>query len=230
MNRKFILATLAIAVIAMFALVGCGGDDKDAASSAPASSSSAQEEAKAPADWYKAVIDDEAVKKDYPFYRLLDINGDGVDELFVSSTENSFIGAEDQAALYAYVNGEPKEIKKIGGAGGEVFAFNQAEKLFFYYSRLSGEEHVVQYTFENGELKEVQTADEYDQNHDPNEEGNTEDTYYLGGKKVAETEFEPFWNLYDDASEKLTYSKDGKGTPVADDDDGGNDTDDGNDD
>jgi hypothetical protein len=145
--------------------------------------------------------------------------------LFLSSTEKAFVGNADKAKLMARVNDEAAVLKEIGGGGGEAFSYEPEDHSLFYYSRLSGEEHLVKYLYEKGSLAEVQTADEYDEGHDPTDGKNKEDTYYLDGKQVTELQSEVLWEQYDDA-EAVTYSTDGKGSPVAGDDD----SDDGDDD
>ena len=220
-GKSRLLLILGILALSIFMLAGCGGSDD--------SSSDDADKDKEATSWYQAVLDDESVTKDYPFYYLADIDQDGTEELFLSSTENSFIGAEDKAKMMADVDGKATDIKKIGGAGGEAFKYDASDKALFYWSRLSGEEHLIKYTFEKGKLKEVQTADKYGENHDPNEDGkNVEDTYYVDGKKVTEDEAEAaIWDQYDDKATAVTYSKDGKGSTseAANDTDGDDDAD-----
>lgn len=207
-GRPRLLILLGVLALSLCMLAGCGSSDEE----------KSDEGNKEEAPWYQAVLDDESVTKDYPFYYLCDIDQDGTDELFLSSTEKAFVGAEDKAKMMANVDGKAVDVKKIGGAGGESFSYDSSDKSLFYWSRLSGEEHLVKYTFEAGKLKEVQTADKYDQNHDPNENGeNADDTYYVDGKKVTEDEAEAaIWDQFDDKATAITYSKDGKGSTAED--------------
>lgn len=214
MKKKFLLlALIGVFALSMALLAGCGDDDADKAEK------SEQKEEQS-AEWYQSVLDDESVMKDYPYYRLMDIDQDGTDELFLSSTEKAFIGAEDKAKLMADVDGKATDLKKIGGAGGESFSYLESDKTLFYYSRVSGEEHLVLYKFEKGKLVEQKTSDKYDEQHDPNNAGNTEDTYYIDGKQVTENEADAIWNQFDDSAIAVTYSKDGKGSATTDDADG----------
>ena len=220
MNRRRSLVMLVLLAALLLLAAGCGGGDADeqAAEETAAETTAAETATEAAGDnWYESILADTAVTADYPYYRLLDINGDGIDELFLSSTEKAFIGAEDKAKLMASVNGEAVTLKEIGGAGGESFSYDASDRSLFYFSRLSGEEHIVKYELKDGRLSEMQTADKYDENHDP-QGGNTEDTYYLNGRKVTEAEGDVLWNQYDDRAQAVTYSKDGKGDPAADDD------------
>lgn len=214
MNKKLFttLTVLVLSILLTFALTACGSDTAEQESTEPA-----QEEttAAAAAEWYDNILSDASGTKDYPYYRLLDIDQDGTDELFLSSTEKAFIGAEDKAKLMASVDGEAVTVKEIGGAGGESFSYDPADKALFYYWRLSGEEHIVKYGYENGALNELQTADEYDRNHDPETGDNVDDTYYLDGKKVTEAEADVLWDVFDDHTKAITYSTDGQGNPNA---------------
>ena len=226
-GKSRLLFILGILALSIFMLAGCGGNDD--------SSSDDADKDKDAANWYQAVLDDESVTKEYPYYYLADIDQDGTDELFLSSTENAFIGADDKAKMMADVDGKATDVKELGGAGGESLKYDASDKSLFYWSRLSGEEHLIKYTYENGKLTEVQTADRYGENHDPNEDGkNVEDTYYVDGKKVTEDEAEAaIWDQYDDKATAITYSKDGKGSTSeaandtdGDDDGGADDADD----
>ena len=220
MKKKILLIMLAgVFALSMAFMTGCGDDDSDQA--APAE----PEKTEASADWCQSILDDKDVTKEYPYYRLIDIDQDGTSELFLSSTEKAFVGAEDKAKLMAYVDDKAVDLKKIGGAGGESFSYDESDKTLFYFSRLSGEEHLIQYKLEKGKLVELETSDKYDDHHDPNKD-NADDTYYIDGKQVSESKAEPFWDQFDDVAKPVTYSKDGKGSAVTDDDADGEDADD----
>ena len=221
MKKKNLLWMIAMAIccaVLTFGLAGCGSSDDDGEAAEPETTEAVQEETAAVEAWYDSVINDPSVTQEFPYYRLIDIDQDGTEELFLSSTEKAFIGAEDKAKLIASVDGETVTVKEIGGAGGESFSYDEVDKSLFYYSRLSGEEHIIKYKYENGELTELQTADEYDQNHDPETGNNPVDTYYLDGKKVTEHEADVLWDQFDDQAYAITYSADGQGNPYVDDD------------
>ena len=222
---SWIMAVMALGVLLAFAMGGCGSG----AGEAPAEGEGAdmaqeegadrtQEEIATAAGWCEEVLNDPSMTDGYPYYRLLDIDQDGTDELFLSSTEGAFIGAEDRAKLIACVDGEAMMLMEIGGVAGESFSYDPADHSLFYYSRLSGEEHIVQYQYENGLLSELQTSDQYDEFHDPETGDNPDDTYYLNGEQVAEEAAEALWDQFDDRAEAITYSTDGNGSPYADDD------------
>lgn len=157
--------------------------------------------------WYQAVLEDASLRESYPYSCVMDLDQDGTEELFLSSTEKAFVGAEDQARLMALVDGAPAVLKEIGGAGGEVFKYDAADQSLFYYSRLSGEGHVTQMKLENGALKELVTVDCYQPNHGP-EGGNPDSiTWYLDGKKVSEEEATLLWNQYEEKAVEITYTK-----------------------
>jgi hypothetical protein len=62
----------------------------------------------ADSDWYMNVLADPELSRQFPYHAFADVNGDGVPVLIVSTTESAFIGAEDQARVYVYSDGEPK--------------------------------------------------------------------------------------------------------------------------
>ena len=192
------IAVTAVSVLLTFGLAGCGSSD-----TADSEATDQTSDVDAAAAWYSEILNDDSVTAEYPYYRLLDIDQDGSEELFLSSTEMPFIGAEDKAKLMAYVDGEAVTVKDIGGGGGESFSYDAADKSLFYYSRLSGD--------------------------DPETGNNPDDTYYLDGKKVTEEEADILWDQYDDQAEAITYSTDGMGAPYVDDADDGEDDDNDND-
>ena len=115
MRRK--LTVLMAAMITVCGLAGCGGKTPAASAAAPAETTAAAKGADS--DWYMEALNDETLAKDYPFHCFVDVNGDGVPVLFMSSTEDSFIGDEDRACMIIYDSGSPKIVKEIGGNGGE---------------------------------------------------------------------------------------------------------------
>jgi len=121
----------------------------------------------ADSDWYMQILSDEAVLAEYPYHAFVDVNGNGVPVLLISTTEDSFIGDEDRAVLYLYDQGAPKQVMEIGGQGGEVFYANFDEHTLTYYSRLSGEGHIEVYRVADGALELVTRADHYAPGHGP---------------------------------------------------------------
>lgn len=221
MKRKYLLlALIGVFALSMALLAGCGDNEADK------EKQKEEQKQEQSAEWYKSVLKDESVTKDYPYYRLIDIDQDGTDELFLSSTEKAFVGADDKAKLMADVDGKATDLKKIGGAGGESFSYDESDKTLFYYSRLSGEEHIVQYKLEKGKLVELKSSDKYEEGHDPNNGNNTDDTYYIDGKEVKEADAEALWDQFDDKAAAVTYSKDGKGSTATDNDADGDDAND----
>ena len=156
-------------------------------------------------EWTAAVLSDTAVKEQYPYCRILDINKDGVNELFVSTTEKSFIGNEDKACLMAYVNGEVKTLKEIGGAGGEGWYYDEAANALYGFSRLSGERHIVRCSLEDGELKQTASLDYYAQNHYPEDDTRTTATYLLNGEEVSEEEGKALFEAYEAQENAVTF-------------------------
>ena len=200
---------IGMAITATLALAACGQTGKGAAEG---TTQKADIESTSPSDtgetvdenWYKKVLEDESIKKEYSYYSLQDINLDGTDELFLSTTAKDFIGFEDKACLMANVNGEAKTLQEIGGAGGEYWICHQSDATLTYYSRLSGEEHIILYKLENGELKEISTADTYDPHH-YTEKDNDKTLYFIDKKEVSKEEAESYWEQYGNEAGAITY-------------------------
>ncbi len=154
-------------------------------------------------DWYMNVLDDDAIKADFSNYAFKDINGNGVPLLFVSTTEEAFIGDEDTCRVYAYANGDPKLMKEIGGAAGEKFFVNEKEHTVTYYYRMSGESHIEVFTSKDGEWDMLLNADYYAQNHGPEEhDGNL---YKENGNEITEERYNELMDLYANDADVVTY-------------------------
>lgn len=148
----------------------------------------------ADSDWYMDILADESVLAEYPYHAFVDINGNGVPVLLISTTEDKFIGDEDKAIVYLYDQGAPKQVMAVGEAGGEVFYANMDEHTLTHYSRLSGEAHIEVYHAVDGALELVTTADTYQPGHGPN--GGDEVVYLQDGEPITEEACNELWGLY----------------------------------
>jgi hypothetical protein len=214
--KKRIIAGI-ITLVMVMGMVGCGSSQKQEAETQEATTQVVDEtENTAPEDWYKEILADEATQKEYPYYRLLDVNLDGVDELFLSTTEKHFIGAEDKACLISDYNGDIKTLQEIGGQGGEYWIWGKVDATLSYYSRLSGESHIILYNLKNGELVQVATADYYAAHHYP-EEDTDEAKFMIDGKEVAEEEYDSFYEQYGNEAGAIDFEKYGEAAAEEDD-------------
>ena len=160
----------------------------------------------ADSDWYMNVLADPDLSRQFPYHAFVDVNGDGVPVLIVSTTGEAFIGAEDQARVYVYAGGEPKQVMELGQAGGEKLYCNPDSHTLTHYSRLSGEGHLEVYSVKDGALELVTTVDKYAPNHGPNGD-NAEAIYLQDGKAISEAEFEALYGQYAGDDEEITYEK-----------------------
>ncbi len=160
----------------------------------------------ADSDWYMNVLADPQLSGQFLYHAFADVNGDGVPVLIVSTTESAFIGAEDQARVYVYAGGEPKQVMELGQAGGEKLYCNPDSHTLTHYSRLSGEGHLEVYSVKDGALELVTTVDNYAPNHGPNGD-NAEAIYLQDGKAITEAEFEALFGQYAGDDEEITYEK-----------------------
>ena len=184
--RRRTTAMLLAGAMAVGVLTGCGAG------------------AEADGDWYKEVLSDPAAVGEYTHYRTLDVNQDGVPELFLSTTEKAFVTNEDKACLMVYEDGAPKTVKEIGGAGGEIFYFNKQEKALTYFSRLSGESHMEICALKDGALSATKKVDYYAPHHGQ-EVDSDEMTYRVDGADVSEEEYNQIWDTYAGETHEVTY-------------------------
>lgn len=215
MKKRIIAGIITFAMV--MGMVGCGSSQKQEAQTQEATTQVVDEtENTAPEDWYKEILADEATQKEYPYYRLLDINLDGVDELFLSTTEKHFIGGEDKACLISDYNGDIKTLQEIGGAGGEYWIWGKSDVTLSYYSRLSGESHIILYNLKKGELVQVSTADYYAAHHYPEEDTDAA-KFMIDGKEVAEEEYDSFYEQYGNEAGAIDFEKYGETAAEGDD-------------
>ena len=160
----------------------------------------------ADSDWYMAVLADPELTKQFPCHAFVDVNGDGVPVLIVSTTEDSFITGEDAARVYIYANGEPKPVMDVGYSGGEIFYCNQEEHTLTYFYRFSGEGHIEVYHVKDGALELLTKADRYGPFHSP-EGDNTEEVYFQDGEPIDETACEALCEKYANDKDVITYEK-----------------------
>jgi hypothetical protein len=215
--KKRVIAGI-ITFVMVMGMVGCGSSQKQEQEPKPQEATTQvveETENTVPEDWYKEILADEKTQKEYPYYKLLDINIDGIDELFLSTTNKSFIGAEDKACLMCDYNGEIKTLQEIGGQGGEYWVFGQSDATLSHYSRLSGESHIVIYKLENGELNQISTADYYAAHHYPEEDTDAA-KYMIDGKDVSEEEYEGCYEQYGNEAGAITFEKYGETTGADD--------------
>ena len=158
----------------------------------------------ADSDWYMAVLADERILDVYPYHAFIDLNGDGVPVLIISTTEDDFITDADRAAVYVYADGEAKNVLEVGGGGGDIFYANLDEKTLTHFSRLSGEGHIEVFHVEDGALKPVTHADYYGPHHYP-EQDSEEPLYFQDDAPVAEAEGEAMFELYTAEDAAVTY-------------------------
>ena len=145
-------------------------------------------------DWYMAVLADEALISEYPYHAFVDVNGNGVPVLIVSTTEDSFITDEDHAIVYLYDHGAPKQVMEAGGQGGEIFYANLDEHTLTHFSRLSGEGHYEVFSVADSALELLTKIDYYAANHGPIASDKT--LYYQDGEEITENAANELINLY----------------------------------
>ena len=141
----------------------------------------------ADSDWYMDILADEAVIAEYPYHAFVDINDNGVPVLLISTTQNSFVGAEDKGIVYLYDQGAPKQVMTFGEAGGDIFYANMDEHTLTHYSRLSGEAHIEVYRAVDGALELVTKLDTYQPFHGP-EGDNAEALCLQDDQQITEAE------------------------------------------
>ena len=198
------LTVLLAAMAAVCGLDGCSG--KTSASSAAAPAETAAAAKGADSDWYMEALTDADLKEKYPYHCFADVNGDGVPVLFMSSTEDSFIGDEDRACMIIYDNGSPKIVKEIGGNAGERFYCSPEEHTVTWFSRMSGEGHFEVYRAAEGKLEKITAADTYGPHHYPQKDS-AEELCFQDGKEISVQESDALWAKYTSESDEVTYTK-----------------------
>ena len=201
MKKKFFLYSLVCALPLL--AIGCNGIINTNPKTNTATESSSLEFSQD--NWYEEVLKDNDIKEKYPYCRVLDINLDGVDELFLSTTEKSFIGNDQKACIMAFENGEIRTLQEIGGAGGEYWLANKIDATLSYVSRLSGEKHLSLYKYDDGSFAEISSSDIYAPHHYAPD--NQKTVYLIEKKKVSKEECESYWEQYGNKAGAITFEK-----------------------
>lgn len=155
-------------------------------------------------DWYMVVLADPELSVQFPYHSFLDVNGDGVPVLIVSTTEDVFIGSEDNGNIYLSKDGEPALAMTFGGTGGEKLFCNADSRTLTHYSRLSGEEHIEVYEAKDGALTLVTAADHYAPYHGPAENADA-DTFFQDEQAISPEAGEALFAQYANDSDVVTY-------------------------
>ena len=209
--KKTLLGGIVLTAAVMMAVGGAAGNvtskaaTKGAGSVVVSSAVSGKTSEVSKEDWYKTVLEDKAITKEYSYYKLQDIDLDGVDELFLSTTADYFIGDGDRACLMANVNGEAKVLQEIGGNAGEFWNYNQSDATLCHFSRLSGEGHYDLYKLNDGKFEEAGSAESYGPHHYTVKD-NEEQLYLINKEEVTEEEFNSFVEQYGSVDGAMTFN------------------------
>ncbi len=210
MRTKKALLGIMMTIAVTAAAVGCGtapapaqSEKTTAAGTETASQDAMTASQEAGSDWYQAYLTDPGTKEKYSHYKLVDIDNDGVPELFLSTRDESFITSDDEACLIVLKDGKPEAVSTIGRQAGDIYYVNQSAGTLTHFSRLSGEEHIEVFKLENGALTLEGTADYYAQNHGKNE--SNEPLYLLNDKEVTEEEYNAYYEPNTQESNAVTY-------------------------
>lgn len=141
-------------------------------------------------------------RKAYKYYKLVDINGDGTEEMILTDTDGPFFIMDTKALVLTYSDGKVKAVKAFNSAAGMKLLVNN-NRLVEYW-RLSGEEHLNVYALTSkNTLKKKSYIDTYQPHHYAPD---NEDTVYLNkGKACTEKEFNKLWKKY--YKNELTFEK-----------------------
>ena len=167
-------------------------------------------------DWYAKVLDDRDIIEAYPYYAILDVNGDDVPVLIVSSTEDSLIGFEDRGRVYTCFEGKPTLVMEAGGGGGETFFSCWDEHTLTHHSRLSGEAHFEVYRVVDGALELVTLADAYEPGHYEKYD-NSETVYLQDGAEITAKQYKALRARYTNDEDIVTFEGESDAAPADDD-------------
>lgn len=205
---KRVLLAIAAGMLAVYAFAGfrsAAGTGKKTGSTAIVVEAAETDTAEAAdSDWYNKALTDPDLTSQYSYYKMIDVNKDGVPVLIMSTTDQSFIGDEDRACLIVNSDGEPKIVKEIGGNAGECFYYNPGEQYITYFSRLAGEGHYAVCQVKDGELNVVKTLDYYAPHHNPDEDSDKA-INRIDGVDVSEGVFENATKEYAKEEFAVTY-------------------------
>lgn len=152
--------------------------------------------------------------KDYPYYKVLDINHDGTNELLIANQKQDKGGIMNTAPkqshvlLMVNVNGKVKIVKEFKYENLFYLTYKPEVKALGYWSRMSGQTNNVVYTFNGKKLYKKYCLDYYSPNHDEKTDGmNKEDHYYINNKRTSKKAFQSLFHKYISSKNAIHFHK-----------------------
>ena len=141
-------------------------------------------------------------RKQFKYYKTVDINKDGTKELFLSTTSCNFIPYGHRVVLMTYYKGKLKPVAMAETAAGSAFSYKGKYLCYFY--RLAGSSSYDVYRLSGGKLKKVVTI-HYDNYTIKN--GHQVLTYTKNNRKCSKATYQKYYKKYIVGSKKITYQK-----------------------
>ena len=147
----------------------------------------------AKSNWYTKLR--KSRKKEFSYYRGLDINQDGKYELFLSNQKGPFLDYEGKIELWTrYKKKNVCLLAFDGGGGCRIFQYKK-KKMIGVFFRLSGEKTLFLFKLKKGRLVPYGLLDYYAPHHYPLYD-NAKAVYRINSRDVSKTTWKKKWKKY----------------------------------
>lgn len=143
--------------------------------------------------WYTKLR--KSKKKEFRYYRGLDINQDGKKELFLSNQKGPFLDYNGKIEIWTrYKKKNVRLLAFDGGGGCRVFQYKK-KKMIGIFFRLSGEKDLFLFKLKKGRLVPHGLIDYYAPHHYPLYD-NKKPIYRVNSKIVSKSKWKKKWKKY----------------------------------
>ena len=163
--------------------------------------------------WYKYYMkygeyEYESIHDMFPYYRAVDINGDGVKELILTGSKNTADHYSNFIKILTLYKNKIRIMKSIDQKKINILYFRKKSSKLVYYYRSSHKYHFKVYKMKKGKLVRTKAGDYYKPYHFKGHR-NKRSVYTLNGKITSKKRFMKYFNKYVRQEERIHY----KNTP-----------------
>lgn len=143
-------------------------------------------------------------RKNYPYYKLIDINKDGIKELILSTTENYYYSSKDSLLILTYNNNKILPLININSAGGGYLTYKG--KYICHYHRIADYDWYDIYELKSGNLKLIGNLSKFDGFFSTGGKLTRKEIFYKNDVKCSESIYNAYLKKYYAGGKKISYS------------------------
>ena len=159
--------------------------------------------------WYKYYMkygeyEYESIHDMFPYYRAIDINGDGVKELILTQSSNPADSDHNYIKIMILYKNKIRIMKSIDTKKVNALYFREKSHSLVYYYRSAHNYHFRVYKIKKGHLVCTKTGDYYVPYHFKTHR-NKNSLYFLNGRKTSRKKYIKAYKKYIRPNEMIHY-------------------------